>query len=156
MKKLYVIFLVMSIVLFGQNLDKSPKRLSTDDVMNKVTEITSEALRMESVALNSSLFYDVSDTVTVASDTLSKFMINSDSLTQLYTKWFEFEIWADDTVEVCLSWCFCPEMTYLVMPNYSNKLSFPRMIPVKNIYIRRYNITGETGTPRWYIKIQGR
>ena len=106
--------------------------------------------------LEPSGIYDVSDTVTTASDTLSKYMLTKDSLTAIYKTWIEFEVWADDTVEICMNYGFCPENTFLVIPNYSNKLTFPKLVPMHNIYIRRYNITGETGTPRWYVKIQGR
>lgn len=100
--------------------------------------------------------HTANDTVASATDTLYKAIFGvAGSFSQYYTKWFAGDIIADDTIEVSYSGAFGVGLSYKVLPNILIPLPKTGIAYQSNIYIRRFKVSGETGSPAWIARVWG-
>jgi len=113
---------------------------------------------------NYKLYRGGTDTVTTVPDTIAHQILGS-AYTNVYgqsdfTNMGAFAYWyvsivADDTAEVSTTSTFSTGTVAILLPNFPLGVGPMQLTSNKNLFIRRYNVSGETGTPRYYFTFYG-
>lgn len=100
--------------------------------------------------------FGAKDTIASAPDTLFKVMFGtSGSFSTYFTKWWSGDIITDDTLEISTSATFATGTVQKILPSIFTPLPKLSIVYHSNLYIRRFIISGGTGTPNWIIRIWG-
>lgn len=164
MKTIAIIFLLVSVTAFGQWTPKKPTAASKysqvqsvdgDTVLNWVA---TSPLSGGFSAAGVTYLRGATDTIgTSWTDTLSRKLVSSsaNNLFSISKYWWQASILADDTIEVSTSGTFTAGQVIVVLPDIPVSTGMMLYSANTNLYIRRYNVSGETGTPRYYLTYQG-
>jgi hypothetical protein len=151
--KILIVLLLAGFTL-AQNTDKNTV-YSWGDALHNSFEATTENFRVR--ILPAKVIVSASDTVVATVDTVSrKWLSTSNTLADTFDVGYFLTITADDSIEFSTNSSFPSNNTWGILSGETYKSEIPYSVTSNpNIYIRRYSISGGTGTPRYRVRLEG-